>query len=174
LRKRTQRTKPIYKLFSVIGEDKIKRIKTYSANKLSKLTDVQIDTIKKHFIAIPRDLKSRTHMTEVSTPIVSHPKEASLESVSANNISRETKILSTPQVSVQTRDHAYFRNKILGQYPDIHREFSSEKFDYYGIIDKSLCPACKSSHRDEKSIRGRYEAGSYFIKCGQQEIEITA
>ena len=48
LRKRTQRTKPIYKLFSVIGEDKIKRIKTYSANKLSKLTDVQIDTIKKH------------------------------------------------------------------------------------------------------------------------------
>jgi len=55
LRKRTQRTKPIYKLFSVIGEDKIKRIKTYSANKLSKLTDVQIDTIKKHFITIPRD-----------------------------------------------------------------------------------------------------------------------
>src|SRR5438128_639888 len=66
-----------------------------------------------------------------------------------------------------------FGNKILGRYPDIHREFSSEKFDYYGIIDKSLCPACKSSHRDEKSIRGRYEAGSYFIKCGQQEIEIT-
>ncbi|CAG8669616.1 5982_t:CDS:2, partial [Paraglomus occultum] len=88
----------------------------------------------KHFIAIPRDLKSRTHMTEVSTPIVSHPKEASLESVSANNISRETKIPSTPQ---------------------------------------SLCPACKSSHRDEKSIRGRYEAESYFIECGQQEIEIT-
>ena len=134
MHKRTQRTKPIYKLFSVIGEDKIKQIKTYSANKLSKLTDVQIDTIKKHFIAIPRDLKSRTHMTEVSTPIVSHPKEASLESVSANNISREIKILSTPQVSVQTRDRAYFRNKILGRYPDIHREFSSEN----SIIMESL------------------------------------
>ncbi|CAG8648303.1 3504_t:CDS:2, partial [Paraglomus occultum] len=90
----------------------------------------------KHFIAIPRDLKSRTHMTELSTPIVSHPKEASLETVSANNISRETKISSTPQ--------------------------------------SSLCPACKLSHKDEKSIRGRYEAGFYFIKCGQQEIEITA
>ncbi|CAG8822722.1 6091_t:CDS:2, partial [Racocetra fulgida] len=67
-------------------------------------------------------------------------------------------ILSTPQVSVQTHDRAYFRNKILGRYPDIYREFSSEKFDYYGIIDKSLC---------------RYEAGSYFIKYRQQEIEIT-
>ena len=89
LRKRTQRTKPIYKLFSVIGEDKIKRIKTYSANKLSKLTDVQIDTIKKHFIAIPRVQKSRTHMTEVS--------------ISPNNILPENKI----------HDHAYFCCDIL-------------------------------------------------------------
>ncbi|CAG8699621.1 11939_t:CDS:1, partial [Ambispora gerdemannii] len=56
------------------------------------------------------------------------------------------------------------------RYPDIYREFSSEKFDYYGIIDKSICPACKLSHKDEKSIRGRYEAGFYFIKCGQQEM----
>ncbi|CAG8808775.1 10594_t:CDS:2, partial [Racocetra persica] len=45
LRKKTQLTKPIYKLFNEIGEDKILRIKTYSANKLSKLTDTQIDTI---------------------------------------------------------------------------------------------------------------------------------
>ncbi|CAG8465863.1 12489_t:CDS:2, partial [Cetraspora pellucida] len=52
-------------------------------------------------------------------------------------------------------------------------EFSSEKFNYYRIIDKSLCLACKSSYIDEKSIRGRYEAGSYFIKYEQQEIEIT-
>ncbi|CAG8670555.1 25960_t:CDS:2, partial [Racocetra persica] len=51
-------------MLQYLSEDKIKRIKTYSANKLSKLTDVQIDTIKKHFIAIPHDLKSRTHMTE--------------------------------------------------------------------------------------------------------------
>ena len=111
-----------------------------------------------------------------NTPIVSHPEEASLESVSTNNISPETKIPSIDHASVSSNsahDRAYFRNKILGRYPDIHREFSSEKFDYYGIIDKSLCPACKSSHRDEKSIRGRYEAGSYFIKRGQHEIEIT-
>ena len=89
----------------------------------------------------------------------------------------ENKIPSIDRASVSYNpiyDRVYFRNKILGQYPDIHREFSSEKFDYYGIIDKSLCPACKSSHKDGKSIRGRYEAGSYFIKCGQHDIEITA
>ncbi|CAJ0833942.1 13287_t:CDS:2 [Entrophospora sp. SA101] len=51
-------------MLQYLSDDKIKRIKTYSANKLSKLTDVQIDTIKKHFIAIPRDQKSHTHMTE--------------------------------------------------------------------------------------------------------------
>ena len=90
----------------------------------------------------------------------------------------ETKISAVSALSLSpsnlTYDCDYFRNKILGRYPDIYREFNSKKFDYYGIIDKSLCPACKLSHKDEKSIRGRYEAGSYFIKCGQQEIEITA
>ena len=48
LRKKTQLTKPIYMLINEIGEDKIMRIKSYSANKLSKLTDMQIDTIKNH------------------------------------------------------------------------------------------------------------------------------
>ena len=46
LRKKPQLTKPIYILFSEIREDKIMQIKSYSINKLSKLTDMQIDTIK--------------------------------------------------------------------------------------------------------------------------------
>ncbi|CAG8774110.1 20275_t:CDS:2, partial [Dentiscutata erythropus] len=61
--------------------------------------------------------------TEVSTLIVSHPEEASLESVSANNISPETKIPSTPQISIQTHDRAYFRNKLLEQYPNLYKEY---------------------------------------------------
>ena len=48
LRKKPQLTKPIYKLFNEIGEVKIMRIKSYSANKLSKLTDLQTNTIKNH------------------------------------------------------------------------------------------------------------------------------
>ena|ERR1044072_7140214 len=59
LRKKTQLTKPIYMLFSEIGEDKIMRIKSYSANKLSKLTDMQINVIK---ITL-REKNSCTHVT---------------------------------------------------------------------------------------------------------------
>ncbi|RIA82547.1 hypothetical protein C1645_835200 [Glomus cerebriforme] len=79
-----------------------------------------------------------------------------------------------------TYDQSYFRNKTLGQYPTLYREFSSENFDYYGITDetscdpKRTCPLCSLDHNDEKSIEGKYKAGSYFIKCEQHEIEIIA
>ena len=55
----------------------------------------------------------------------------------------------------------------------LYREFSSENFDYYGITNDTSCPLCKLGH-DEESIEGRYKAGSYFVKCEQREIEITA
>ena len=42
------------------------------------------------------------------------------------------------------------------------------------ITDKTLCPLCKLGHDDEESIEGQCKAGSYFIKCKQHEIEITA
>ena len=89
---------------------------------------------------------------------------------------------SHPQIPIAnpTYDQSYFRNKILDQYPNLYREGSSENFDYYGITDETscppgptICPLCKLGHDDEE-IEGRYKAGSYFIKCEQREIEITA
>ena len=74
----------------------------------------------------------------------------------------------------QSYDRSYFRNKTLDQYHNLYREYSSEDIDYYGITDKTLCPLCKLGHDDEESIEGRYKTGSYFIKCEQCEIEITA
>ncbi len=71
-------------------------------------------------------------------------------------------------------DRSYFRNKTLDQYPALYREFSSENFDYYGITDETSCPLCSLDHDDEESIEGMYKSGSYFIKCEQREIEITA
>ncbi|GET53489.1 hypothetical protein RhiirA1_454438 [Rhizophagus irregularis] len=60
-------------------------------------------------------------------------------------------------------------------------KFSSENFDYYGIINDTSCGLkrtcsllCSLDHDDEESIEGRYKAGSYFIKCKQHEIEIVA
>ena len=32
----------------------------------------------------------------------------------------------------------------------------------------------KLNHEDEEGVEGRYETGSYYIKCEQREIEITA
>ena len=81
-------------------------------------------------------------------------------------------VLSIPQ-SNPTYDWVHFRNKILGQYSNLFREFNSENFDYYGITDETSCPLCKLGH-DNEEIEGRYKAGSIFIKCEQREIEIVA
>ena len=95
-------------------------------------------------------------------------------------VSTSANVLSSPQ-SNPIYDRTYFHNKILDQYPNLYRECSSENFDYYGITDETscgvsretICPLCKLGHDDEE-IEGRYKAGSYFIKCEQCEIEITA
>lgn len=73
-----------------------------------------------------------------------------------------------------THNHAYFHNKILLRYSDLYKIFITEKFDYYGIIEGSLCPVCKLDHEDGKSVKGRYKAGTYFIICEKCKIEITA
>ena len=88
-------------------------------------------------------------------------------------VSTLANVLSASQ-SKPTYDRTYFLNKTLDYYPNLYREFSSENFDYYGITDETSCPLCKLDHGDEESIEGRYKTGSYFIKCEQRELEITA
>jgi hypothetical protein len=93
-------------------------------------------------------------------------------------ISSDMSQANVPSTSQSKPDHSYFRNKILDQYPNLYRECSCDNFDYYGITDETscrdyICPLCKLGHDDEE-IEGEYKAGSYFIKCEQREIEITA
>ncbi|CAG8625959.1 9627_t:CDS:2 [Gigaspora rosea] len=82
-------------MLQYLSEDKIKRIKTYSANKLSKLTDVQIDTIKKHFIAIPHPKdhcsaidSSQENKQDSKSPEVSRSEDIAI--VSGVNISTKS------------------------------------------------------------------------------------
>ncbi|RHZ60073.1 hypothetical protein Glove_359g12 [Diversispora epigaea] len=49
LRKKTQRARNIHKLFKRIGVKKIKRVVTYSADTISKLTSIQIQSIIDRF-----------------------------------------------------------------------------------------------------------------------------
>jgi hypothetical protein len=49
LRKKTQKARNIYRLFREIGVDKIRRIKSYSADAISSFTGVQIQIIIDHF-----------------------------------------------------------------------------------------------------------------------------
>ncbi|CAB4403180.1 unnamed protein product [Rhizophagus irregularis] len=95
------------------------RIKSYSANKLSKLTDMQIDTIKNHFTT-PREKNSRTHVisemitsdatanaeSEVNIPTAPIPS-THVSNNSSNNSSRNGPVaVSTstmPQVGSSNR-----------------------------------------------------------------------
>ncbi|RHZ85026.1 hypothetical protein Glove_73g8 [Diversispora epigaea] len=122
-------------------------------------------------------------MSEVS--ITSTPS-ISLSHISNSEGKISEKVESLPETKVSipptfkpnnpVHTHANFRNKTLEQYPDLYWEGSDENDDYYGIIDESLCPLCKLDHDDDDGIEGRYEIGSYYIKCEQRgiEIEVTA
>jgi hypothetical protein len=174
LRKITSRAKKVYVLFEGIGIDKIQAV-TYSASAISSLIEIQIQGIISYF---PKTYKSSTDDTDECQKMISvtnrHAHVTESSEVSASMISSVT-----PQAS-RTHDRSYFRNKTLNQYPNLYREFSSENFDYYGITDetpcgpKKTCPLCSLDHDDEEGIEGIYKSGSYFIKCEQREIEITA
>src|SRR5439155_6269952 len=51
--KRTQKALRINSLFEIIGMDKIRHIKTYSADTISRFTNSQIQTIIDHFTEKP-------------------------------------------------------------------------------------------------------------------------
>ncbi|CAG8624494.1 13667_t:CDS:1 [Acaulospora colombiana] len=169
LRIKTLRARKIRKLFGEngVGIDKVKYV-TCTANDIAKLTNTQIQNI------INQVTSKTVSQGNDQNHVISTEDFKSLPETKVCIPSASESITEKALPEKQTHDRDYFRNKILGRYPDIYKEFSSKKFDYYGIIDKSLCPACKISHKDEKSIRGRYEAGSYFVKCGKHEIEVTA
>src|SRR2546421_8549294 len=171
LRIKTLRAKKIRKLFGEngVGIDKIKCVNC-SANEISKLTNEQIQNV----------IDQVTSKTVSSGNDQSHVPLKTTNGDASSKLKVNVSTTSRPPIPRTTYDRSYFRNKTLGQYPTLYREFSSENFDYYGITDetscdpKRTCPLCSLDHDDEESIEGRYKAGSYFIKCEQREIEIVA
>src|SRR5581483_2851046 len=170
LHMRTLRAKKIHMLFGKggVGVDKIKQV-TFSVYEILSLTINQIQSVIKNVTLAGRTSEVPNHnqitftllmvTDQINTPLISAEVTTSYPQISMTN---------------PTYDRAYFCNKILEQYPNLYREFSSENFNYYGITNDTSCPLCKLGHDDEESIKGRYKAESYFVKCEQREIEITA
>ena len=150
-----------------MGLEKIKQV-SYSADAISSLNYQQIQNIIDYVNSV-----TSSHNETVK---ILHDQSHVTSKINLTN----TYIPPKAPQSKPTYDQSYFRNKILDQYPNLYKEGSSENFDYYGITDETscppgptICPLCKLGHDDEE-IEGRYEAGSYFIKCEQREIEIVA
>ncbi|GBC13805.2 hypothetical protein GLOIN_2v1762669 [Rhizophagus irregularis DAOM 181602=DAOM 197198] len=127
------------------------------ANSISELSDSQIQTIVDYFSKNPN-----TELPDDRDGTIIDFEEDILND-------QDNVLVSVTRVSLKKLDA-----KTLDQYPNLYREFSSEDFDYYGINDETLCPLCKLDHDDEEGIDGMYKSESYFIKCEQREIEITA
>ena len=101
LRKKTQRAEKIYKLLEKIGLDKIKYIKSYSANEISKFTNDEIQKIMDHFLnkpssdfsddqdnSINNDSSSQTDMSEVrANPLVSAEVSESTAPIPSTHVS---------------------------------------------------------------------------------------
>ncbi|CAB5393271.1 unnamed protein product [Rhizophagus irregularis] len=189
LRKKTQLTKPIYMLINEIGEDKIMRIKSYSANKLSKLTDMQIDTIKNH-LTTQREKNSRTHVTsEIITGDATAPVESM---VSVPNSLGDSKVIGpdnsppippAPCVSASGQvSHVPIK---ISKFPEdrniiyeaVRKRFSflswtksitkyRDHFEYTN--SEAKCPACTSIHT-HRGIWGDWTCQSkdnfYYLMC---------
>ncbi|CAG8529939.1 18421_t:CDS:10, partial [Gigaspora rosea] len=189
---KTARTQ-LYKKYGVGVEiEKIKQLPTVYMP-FQALLIVKIQNVIKNVTSVESLLETTTNHNHVISKTVTKRDDQTKAkvSVSSNNILPENKILSIDHASVssipsalkpitekalpekQTHDHAYFRNKTLLRYSDLYKTFITEKFDYYDIIEGSLCPVCKLYYEDGKSVKGRYEAGSYIISLYRAYTEET-
>src|SRR5947209_16851574 len=97
-----------------VGIDKIKQV-SYSANEISKLTNVQIQNIINQVT-----LKTVPLGNDQTNAEVSASSNAFHALSLKDNILPKNKIPSIDYTSVSAHDRVYFHNKILDQYPDIY------------------------------------------------------
>nr|CAG8585917.1 7795_t:CDS:2 [Entrophospora candida] len=204
LHKMTQKARTIYTLFNGIGKDKIEyitysvdAISSLTSTQIQNIINLYTEELdakvslseSQKLIGMKNsshahdqsksDIETKVCKEILSETKVSLPTTSSIQSSHTSNsedkINEDVKSLPETKVNTSansTHDCSYFCNKILEQYPDLYYEFSSENVDYYGITAETLCPLCELNH--EEGVEGRYETGSYYIKCEQHEIEITA
>ncbi|CAH1769968.1 1583_t:CDS:1, partial [Entrophospora sp. SA101] len=152
------RARKLYKLFNTLGLEKIKQV-SYSTDAISSLNYQQIQDIIDYVNSVTSShnetmkiLHDQSHVTSKINPTNTYIP------------------LKAPQ-SKPTYDQSYFRSKTLDQYPNLYKECSDGNVDYYGITDNISFPLCRLDHDD---IEGEYKDGTYYIKCEQRIVQITA
>ncbi|CAG8557406.1 10652_t:CDS:10 [Cetraspora pellucida] len=150
--------------------EKIKQIKSYSANKISKLTNPQIQHIIDYFadesykkIIVKcqlHNLRSYPYITKFSNSNDLSETEIYIciftKSQITNSSDSKTKISISLENKI-TKINAPLIPQVntpANQYSNLYREFSSENFNYYKITDNISCPLCKLDYDNEESIKG--------------------
>ncbi|CAJ0913610.1 5060_t:CDS:2 [Entrophospora sp. SA101] len=152
--------------YSLEFENKVKSLIADEVSILPEKVSPETSLLRETVPSIPSSHTSNSE-NKISEKNKSLPEtEASISNETHISDSSSLKLSQkkNPEIKVgassnPTHDHAYFHNKILWRYSDLYKEFSSEKFDYYGIHEGSLCPVCKQIHEEGKSIKGRYKTG---------------
>ncbi|RIA79467.1 hypothetical protein C1645_840594 [Glomus cerebriforme] len=140
LRKKTQRAEKIYMLFEeIVGLNKIKLIKTYSANSISKLTNSQIrEIIEKQIDSLAntfQDISSK----KVSISTAPFPSTHVSAKRLNGNSSSETSPGNTSKTEVTTSS-------------TISSDDSDECFDTFNLDSSALYPLCNEDHKVNRSI----------------------
>ncbi|CAB5348865.1 unnamed protein product [Rhizophagus irregularis] len=133
--KRIEQAKKLWKLFDAIDNMPVDYSIKIESSDCAWPKDGLLSDEKKSELSHP-DLSSGSDKknSELSHTNTSHIEQApNASSKSGVNISPASRS-PIPRTN-QTYDCTYFRNKTLDQYPNnLYREFSSENFDYYGVL----------------------------------------
>ncbi|KAF0515320.1 hypothetical protein F8M41_017334 [Gigaspora margarita] len=159
LPKQTQRAKKIYRIFEKIGLDKVKYIKSYSTNTISKFTNEQIQMIIDHFTKNPTiefidnqnnssDNLPKTDIGEKTLPEIERKLSKEMCNQVINKLT--THFINSPK---------------LDKNNSIYTEGEHQTGSYWVL--GSYCPLCRQNHM---SLYGKWwldsqSKNTYYLHC---------
>ncbi|CAH1760075.1 8012_t:CDS:2 [Entrophospora sp. SA101] len=169
--KQTQKALKIYNLFEKIGINKIQHIKTYSADTISRFTNLQIQTIIDHFAKKP-DIE----YTDDQNDSDDLPKIEVNLSQEDGSTARNFASLKLPEAEKQK----HVIKMALERFPVLSLKYSNESGDYFTCSE--ICPICNKDHIKENmgfNVEGIWDSEDYtkiyYLKCWkayQKSIQI--
>ncbi|GES98862.1 Sel1 repeat family protein [Rhizophagus clarus] len=168
-----------------VGIDKVRYIKTCSANSISKITNTDLQKVIDHF---SNNSNSSTEAEISSTSC--HPNHVTkiFETVCSKKVSPEVNVSTTPKpaevtssnrsrlpISILPEDPEEKRKHIIGlvleRFPNLYLIDSSEHCEWFNFNNSTLC-LLRKDHKEESlwnNIKGEWGPGNYY---GEQTYRI--